>query len=402
MATTVLEIQVFAMFLLDPNNLEHSNWNWTHCLTFPLDTLRSHQFTPKPYKWIRYATGVVVGAQGDLSFSPDSPHDVVEYDHDLPSESANLYYHTSDAEKQRMFPADPDMGRTTITSSDPTTRVDLRSQVIERDGTCVLTRFHSPFCDAAHLLPHSKGDEYIDTYTHRRSRDPDGNDIVSEIDDVRNGILLNAIAHRTLGKDIAFLMTPNFAMSTADVDPTAQPTEKRCIAHLFDPDLPESFGDTAFHSGSQVRMPNTADKWPPNILFDAVYANAVLRHFAPQTMQDILKRWKPAFYPRGITSAAQASHKVIIDERATTTERRDEQNQAREQRAARRANRTSRADDDCIDYFDCLMMLPYILVPPEKQEEVWRKALEKSAEREQSRVEDKVVGWAREVANACS
>ncbi|KAN0097128.1 hypothetical protein V8E55_001574 [Tylopilus felleus] len=389
MATTVLEIQVFATFSLDPNNLEHSNWNWTHCLTFPLDTLRSHQFTSKPYKWIRYATGVVVGAQGDLSFSPDSPHDVVEYDHDLPSESANLYYHTSDAEKQRMFPADPDMGHTTITSSDPTTRVDLRSQVIERDGTCVLTRFHSFNCDAAHLLPHSKGDEYIDNYTHRRSRDTDGNDIVSEIDDVRNGILLNKVAHPNLGKNIAFLMTPNFAMSTADVDPTAQPTEKRCIAHLFDPDLPESFGDPAFHSGSQVRMPNTADKWPPNILFDAVYA------------KHILKQWKATFYPQGITSGVQANNQAIIDERATAAKR-NEQNQVREQRAAGRANRTRRAGDDPEDYFDCLMMLPYIMVPPEKQKAIWRKAGEKRAERERSRVDDKVVGWAREVANACS
>ena len=95
-------------------------------------------------------------------------------------------------------------------------------------------------------------------------------------------------------------------------------------------------------------------------------------------MQDTLKRWQP-----------------------TAVKRRNRQNQAREQHAARHAKRTSRVGDDCIDYFDCLMMLPYILVLPDKQEEVWRKALEKSAERERSRVEDKVVGWAREVANAC-
>ena len=156
MTTTEHKIQVFAMFPLDPTNLEHSNWNWTHSLTFLLNRL---QFTPKPYKWIRYATGVVVGAQGDLSFSPDSPHDVVEYDHDLPSESADLYYHTSDAEKQRMFPVDPDMGRTTITSSDATSRMPyFHSGVVERDGACVLTGIES-YCDAVHLLPHSKGDE---------------------------------------------------------------------------------------------------------------------------------------------------------------------------------------------------------------------------------------------------
>ena len=60
------------------------------------------------------------------------------------------------------------------------------------------------------------------------------------------------------------------------------------------------------------------------------------------------------------------------------------------------------AGDDPEDYFDCLMMLPYIMVPPEKQEAIWRKAAEKRAERERSRVEDKVVSWAREVANTCS
>ena len=189
-------------------------------------------------------------------------------------------------------------------------------------------------------------------------------------------------------------------MSTADVNPTAQPTEKMCTAHLFVPDNPQAFGDPTTRSGSLVRMPNTAGKWPP-ILFDAVYGNAVLRHFAPQTMQDTLKRWKDTFYPKGITSAPQASNQAIIDEQATTTERRNEQNQAREQRAARRANRTSRAGDDPVDYFDCLMMLPYIMVPPDKQEAVWRQAAEKRVERERSRMEDKVVGWAREVANAC-
>ena len=51
--------------------------------------------------------------------------------------------------------------------------------------------------------------QYIATYTRRRSREPDRNDVVLEIDDVRNGILLNPMAHHTLGKDIAFLMVRN-------------------------------------------------------------------------------------------------------------------------------------------------------------------------------------------------
>ncbi|KAF8555632.1 hypothetical protein OG21DRAFT_1410629 [Imleria badia] len=380
MATTVPEIRVFAMFPLDLTNSEPSSWNWVHCLTLPLATFNTLQFIRKPYKWIRYATGVVVGAQGDLSISRDSPHNVMDYNQDLQSESADLYYHTSDAEKQKMLPADPDMGRTTVTANSDATsrRVQFRSDVVERDSVCVLTGFKERYCDAAHLMPHSKAIRYANTYTQRRNRDPAGNDIVYRIDDVRNGILLNPIAHSSFGKNIAFLMTPNFAMTTADVNPTAPPTEKRCTTHLFVPDEPEAFGDRTLRSGYQVQMPDIADEWPPNVLFDAVYVNAVLHHFAPQTMRDTLERCRSTFYPK--------------------TERRNEQNQAREQRAA---NRASRAGDDRIDYFDCLMMLPYIMVPPDKQEAIWRKAAEERAEREQSRLEDKVVGWAKEVAYAC-
>ncbi len=54
--------------------------------------------------------------------------------------------------------------------------------------------------------------QYIETYTQHRSRDPAGDDIVREIDDIRNGILLNVIAHRQFGKRFAFLMVRNALM----------------------------------------------------------------------------------------------------------------------------------------------------------------------------------------------
>ncbi|KAI9456922.1 hypothetical protein HD554DRAFT_2042455 [Boletus coccyginus] len=267
MATTVPEIRVFAMFPLDPTSSRPSSWEWVHCLTCPLDTFNSLQFVRKPYKWIRYATGVVVGAQGDPSFSRDSPHDVMDCNQDLQFESIDLYYHTSDDEKQKMIPADLDMDRTTIinisdASEATSRRAQFRSDVVERDRVCVLTGYMERGCDAVHLLPHSKGDEYIESYTERRSRDPAGNDIVFEIDDVRNGILLNKIAHGTFGKKFAFLITPNFAMTTADVNTTAPPTEKRCTAHLFVPEEPEVFGDPTLRSGHLVQMFDIADEWP--------------------------------------------------------------------------------------------------------------------------------------------
>src|SRR6266567_8591013 len=96
-------------------NLHPDNWCWVHCLTLPLEKLNALQFSQAPYKWIRYAIGVVIGAQGILSLDLDSPDDVDYNFADLPAESADLYYHTSNEEKRRMFPVDPDTVRTSIT-----------------------------------------------------------------------------------------------------------------------------------------------------------------------------------------------------------------------------------------------------------------------------------------------
>ena len=54
-------------------NVDPSNWHWVHCLTLPVETLKTLSFSQRPYKWIRYAIGVVVGAEGHLSFSTTRP-----------------------------------------------------------------------------------------------------------------------------------------------------------------------------------------------------------------------------------------------------------------------------------------------------------------------------------------
>ena len=230
------EIQVYAPFphtvaLGDNLDIDPTNWRWFHCLTFPLETLHKHQFSHKPYKWIRYAIGVVAGMQGHLSLSRDSL-EIMDYDDGLPRESVVLYYHTSDEEKRRMFPTDPNIGRTIITSSVTTSqRARFRDGVLERDERrCVLSDMAGKVCDAVHLVAHGKGDvvcylslprththtltlihtpsqrrQYILNYTQHRSREPNRNDILSDIDDVRNGLFLNPLTHKALGKDVAFL-----------------------------------------------------------------------------------------------------------------------------------------------------------------------------------------------------
>ncbi|KDR77243.1 hypothetical protein GALMADRAFT_246538 [Galerina marginata CBS 339.88] len=157
------QIKVFASLplavALDADlNVDASNWHWVHCLTFPVESLE--EFSHKPYKWIRFAVGVVIGAEGMLSADSDSPN-AVDYNANPPAEPANLFYHTSDEEKRRMFPIDPFGARSRVTSSANTPRRnDFRAQISSRDHeTCLLTGNDGVYCNAAHLLSHSKGDE---------------------------------------------------------------------------------------------------------------------------------------------------------------------------------------------------------------------------------------------------
>ncbi|PPQ72951.1 hypothetical protein CVT26_014525, partial [Gymnopilus dilepis] len=281
-ATPDAGIQVYASFprvasLSADLDLSADNWHWVHCLTIPPQALTAlHWLSSKPFKWIRYAIGVVVGAEGDLYASLDR-RDLVDYSAGPPSGPISLYFHTNEDERRRTFPVGPNIARTNVSSSDASSRrVHFRYNVAERDGhQCVLSGEEEEFCHAAHLLTHSKGDAYISTYSRRRSRDPSGGDVIDEIDSVKNGLLLNFFTHKGLGKHVAFLPTPNFAMDTSDVDPAAPAEERRYTAHLFEPTRQKYLGANGLASGTPLRMAHTTD-WPPAILFDAVYASTVL------------------------------------------------------------------------------------------------------------------------------
>lgn len=142
-------------------DLNPAGWEWGKCLTFPVSELNDLRFSSKPYKWIRFATGIVMGARGDLCTERDLPHPVpIDYDSDLSAVSIDLYYHTSDQEKRRMFPIDPKIADSrTVTSSRTSIRRANFCEVVQaRDRRCVATGLRPKYCDAVHLVPHSKGD----------------------------------------------------------------------------------------------------------------------------------------------------------------------------------------------------------------------------------------------------
>ena len=176
-------------------------------------------------------------------------------------------------------------------------------------------------------------------------------------------------------------------MTTSDIDITAPPDEERYTAHLFLPEDPRSLGaPDRVRSGSSLRVPDTTDNWPPDILFDVVYAGAVLEHFSTPTLVDELTgSWKDTFYPGGVTTATQADYKAITDERAAAGERKEKQAQERHGP----------------DVLDMLMILPYVKVPRNQLEAVHSEARKKTEAMERKRVQEKVDTWAKQVASDC-
>jgi hypothetical protein len=159
-------ITVYAQFpkIVVPNtelDLNPNNWEWNRCLSFPVGTLNALQFSFKLYKWIRYATGIVTGARGELCTEQDLTNPIpIDYDSALSATSIDLYYHTTDQEKRRMFPIDPRLADTrTVASSEASTcRDNFCGDVEDRDESCVVTGDPPEVCQAAHLLPRSLGD----------------------------------------------------------------------------------------------------------------------------------------------------------------------------------------------------------------------------------------------------
>ncbi|PPQ69501.1 LOW QUALITY PROTEIN: hypothetical protein CVT26_002847 [Gymnopilus dilepis] len=395
-AASDVEIKIYASFpiVVEPEeglNLNANNWEWVHCLTLSLETLHALPWLPsKPFKWMRYAIGAVVGAEGHLCRSID-PLDIVEYDAGFPTEPIALYYHLSDEERRRMFPVDSDDDRrTSLSSSAPSTRMEqFFSDVGERDGhRCVLTGAPEFLCDAVHLLAHNKGDEYISRYTQRRTRDHAGGDVVEEINSVRNGLMLNGNAHRILGSSLAFLPTPNFAMSTADVDPSLPAGEERFTAHLFKPQIENLVLGTASPPfGISLRVAGR-DDWPPAILFDAVYATAVLKHFGTQEFREkVFLTWKSTFYPDVGVGHIKTSRK-------SQTNRYTKLMRWKSKKREREAHFEARNAQP--DAFDMLMAVPYILVQPNQLQSTLREARERAESKERRRVQEKVEDWMRQ------
>lgn len=145
-------------------------------------------FAVNPLKWLRFLGYAIYGQEGHLSLSKNG-QDIPDYTAAI---EARLYYFVS-AGAPRLADVDAADVRTSVASSITSRRRDFRIDLVERDGTCVLTGDIESLCTACHILPHAKGNNYI--VRHRgRPRD------IDDINDIRNGLLLQSVFHTAFGR----------------------------------------------------------------------------------------------------------------------------------------------------------------------------------------------------------
>ncbi|KAG8221067.1 hypothetical protein J3R82DRAFT_2582 [Butyriboletus roseoflavus] len=263
--------------------------HWIRALSIPREDIK--RFTLYPLKWVRFATFTVCGAKGDLSATPGG--EIVEYDNVSFEILEHKYYYTpNDTYHLTDYQAFNDE----ITSSVATPRrTKFREDIRRRDNSCVVTGEGPEYCDATHIIPNSKGSNYI-IYVVRDCSSlyeqlPFSLDDDVDINCIENGILLRKDLHQKFGMAaIGFLKTPNFAMLPTDVPWIEEgpiPHSRATLQYHIEP-----------HAGRgslqqwDIRADWSRDKLPPppSILLDFMYGAAVVKRWGCNPLGDVLRK----------------------------------------------------------------------------------------------------------------
>ena len=184
-------------------------------------------------------------------------------------------------------------------------------------------------------------------------------------------------------------------MQSDDVDETTEPNTRIYTAHIIEPDENQHMLSDHF-SSSQLNIPDpVSPQFPPDILFDAVYAGMVLYHFGTKRMRDgIFTKWKHHFYSNRPTTRANTDYMTILDESVAIAAKRE----CEVQECNARYEHLYGAHHNTFD-FD-LLAIPYLSVPPEELQSMVKAAgeeEEKVKATEQKRVRNRVEEWARQI-----
>jgi hypothetical protein len=140
-------------------------------LSIPLD--KCGTIAVSPLKWLRFLGSAIYGREGYLSTSKAGP-EIDDYTADIEPRSYHFVaeckvdFNVCDetpltlltlSGKARLVDADLMDDRTSNASNLTARRNDFATNVIERDGACVITDELASNCAACHIIPHAKGSD---------------------------------------------------------------------------------------------------------------------------------------------------------------------------------------------------------------------------------------------------
>ncbi|KAF8581670.1 hypothetical protein K439DRAFT_1662206 [Ramaria rubella] len=227
-------------------------------------------YSTKPFKWLRYVTGVILGAEG------------------------------------------------------------FRDAIDERDRMCVTGQFDAMLCTAAHLIPHSKGNQYIQTVCNLRNLN--GEPRIENICDVQNGLFLNMIMNRSFTLQYMSVLRsltseiepPNFVMTVDEVNPPnlAQGTRSETVPNEI--------------HAPQRTIDNWPENWPPRYLLDFHYGVICFNKFGiKEYIEPLINAVSHEYYPDGVETHNERMKKEL--------------DLARQKTGGKKAREREEAPDDMFD-----------------------------------------------------
>ncbi|KAJ6632352.1 hypothetical protein B0H10DRAFT_2206719 [Mycena sp. CBHHK59/15] len=311
---------------------------------FDIPFIELVRFTLRPIKWLRYLGWCIYGQPGELSATPGGVQ--VTEDAELSVE----YYYVSSL-PPRFIDINAIDDRTS--DSDHYTAT-FRQDLIDRDGLCIVTQALANDSAACHILPHSKGDEYISRISGLRA--DQGDFPVVEIGDVHNGVLLFTGLHRPFGAGkIAFLMTPNLYLLPDDIPSNALPPPPPDVPRLtLQHIIPQAGPIPLIAPHNKDARLSPTDMGPSAYLLHFFYTCAVLQ------------RWGQLSRPYLEAKDIQAAYYVRESPYVSDSDKEESRSGRSRRSLARRDLPTSAGSRSFSDIMDQLLLLHSRVVPSEE------------------------------------
>ncbi|KDQ16151.1 hypothetical protein BOTBODRAFT_54259 [Botryobasidium botryosum FD-172 SS1] len=287
-------------------HIEVQDNSWPLVLSVPLTDIWG--LCHRPLKWLRFVSYAICGAEGDISMTRGGS--TVDYENTLADafQAGHYYYNTRGP---RYF-IDPEVAQDKHSSVYTPRRQNFRTRIAQRDGRqCLFSPVSWDYCEAAHIIPHSKGHNYIMALAAGRGTlyGVNGDALGHGIDSIQNGLLMNNILHTAFGKNhCVILKTPNFALRTDDIpylpDSDGVASDARCTLQFFH--KAQSFPD----HNRDARPSGPEDHQPWSLFTDFTYGATVFQKWAAG--EDI-QAWFRDRAAEGILATAAAMAPPLLD-----------------------------------------------------------------------------------------